>query len=215
MTHSQAQRYGAVAGLVVGLAIALAANLTYAIPRGPVVVGIGLVAPIVLPLVLWLRGVFVADTWPRKICREAAMILVAGPAVTISYVHTYSLVLAHEPSWPILALVAPLSSDGVGAMATMALHWSRQQQPGRKPSATKPGAAKPAQAKPKNLDAPAPEQTTPESPNEVESRRGQRTEMVAWIRDQDEFPSIKAVAARFDCHPTTAKRARNDARAAS
>lgn len=121
------RRNAALASLALGLAIALAANLTYAVPRGPVVVGLGLVAPLVLPVVLYLRTTFSAvGFWPRAL-REVATLLVAGPAAAVSYVHTYQLVLgAGEPM--LLALLAPLSSDGLAGMATLALHRMRQPE---------------------------------------------------------------------------------------
>lgn len=123
-------RRAALGGLALGLAIAVAANLTYAVPRGPVVVGLGVIAPLVLPVVLYLRTTFVADGfWPRLL-REAATLAVAGPAVAISYVHTFELIrLAGEPL--ALALLAPLSSDGLAGMATLALHRNRVRRQAR------------------------------------------------------------------------------------
>lgn len=124
MRTLQDRRGVAVAGLGLGLAIALAANLTYAVPRGPVVVGLGLVAPLVLPVVLYLRTTFtVVGFWPR-FWRDLATMCVAGPAAAVSYVHTYELVLAQGEPW-ILAVLAPLSSDGLAGMATLALHRMR------------------------------------------------------------------------------------------
>ena len=121
-----ARRIAALAGLGLGLVIALAANLTYAVPRGPVTVGLGLIAPLVLPVALYIRTTFTAKGfWPIAL-RELATLLVAGPAAAISYVHTYELVLSvHEPV--ILALLAPLSSDGLAGMATLALHRIRDE----------------------------------------------------------------------------------------
>ena len=118
-------RRAALAGLALGLAIALAANLTYAVPRGPVTVGLGLVAPLVLPVVLYLRTTFSVGGFWQRVVRELATLAVAGPAAAVSYSHTFNLVLdAHEP-W-ILAVLAPLSSDGLAGMATLALHRLRQ-----------------------------------------------------------------------------------------
>lgn len=114
------RRIAAVVGLATGLAIAVAANLAYAIPRGPVVIGIGLVAPLVLPPVLVIRSLFTVTGWWQRLCRETAMVAVAAPAVAVSYWHTYSLVLAAgEPAS--LALLVPLSSDGLAGMSTLAL----------------------------------------------------------------------------------------------
>lgn len=118
-------RRAALASLALGLAIALAANLTYAVPRGPVTVGLGLVAPLVLPVVLYLRTTFTPSGFWQRTVRELATLAVAGPAAAVSYSHTFNLVLdAHEP-W-ILAVLAPLSSDGLAGMATLALHRLRQ-----------------------------------------------------------------------------------------
>jgi hypothetical protein len=118
-------RRAAQASLALGLAIALAANLTYAVPRGPVAVGLGLVAPLVLPVVLYLRTTFTPSGFWQRAVRELATLAVAGPAAAVSYSHTFNLVLdAHEP-W-ILAVLAPLSSDGLAGMATLALHRLRQ-----------------------------------------------------------------------------------------
>lgn len=111
----------ALLSLALGLAIAVTANVAYAIPRGPVVIGVGLVAPLVLPVVLYLRTVFDVDGWRQWMSREAATLAVAGPAVAVSYWHTFALVLgAGEPL--VLALLVPLSSDGLAGMATLALH---------------------------------------------------------------------------------------------
>lgn len=127
-------RKAAMAALALGLLIALAANLTYAVPRGPVTVGLGLIAPLVLPVALYIRTTFTAEGFWQLAVREAATVAVAGPAAAISYVHTYELVLsAHEP-W-LLAVLAPLSSDGLAGMATLALHRLRQQPPAAKQKA--------------------------------------------------------------------------------
>lgn len=115
----------ALGGLALGLVIAIAANLTYAIPRGPVTVGIGLIAPLVLPVALYIRTTFTTVGFWQRLSRELATLAVAGPAAAISYVHTYELVLAQNEPW-IIALLAPLSSDGLAGMATLALHRMRQ-----------------------------------------------------------------------------------------
>jgi len=122
---STTRRSAAYAGLALGLLIALAANLTYAVPRGPVVVGLGLVAPLVLPVVLYLRTTFTATGFWQRAIREAATLSVAGPAAAISFSPTYELILSvGEPV--LLAVLAPLSSDGLAGMATLALHRMRQ-----------------------------------------------------------------------------------------
>lgn len=118
----------AVLSLALGLAIAVTANVAYAIPRGPVVIGVGLVAPLVLPVVLYLRTLFDVADWKHWLSREVATLAVAGPAVAVSYWHTFALVLdAGEPI--ALALLVPLSSDGLAGMATLALHRLRQDVP--------------------------------------------------------------------------------------
>ena len=200
-------RLVAFIGLGIGLTMALAANLTYAVPRGPVVVGLGVAAPLVLPLVIYLRSTFTVSGFWRTLCREAAMVAVAGPAVAISYVHTYSLVLAAEPHWPVLALIAPLSSDGVAGMSTMALHWAGRPVT-RKPASQSIGHKR---AAPKGNEPAAPAA----APSEIGKRHQQRAEMDAWISSRPTFPSIGEVQAQFQVSKSTAVRARNDARAAS
>jgi hypothetical protein len=106
--------------------MALALNVTYAWPHGPVVIGIGIAAPLVLPLVLWIRSTFSVTGFWRCTLRELCTLAVAAPAVAISYWHTASLMLAHQQPW-VLALLAPLSADGVAGLSTMALHRSAQE----------------------------------------------------------------------------------------
>ena len=133
-------RTAAKLGLALGLAIALAANLTYAVPKGPVVVGLGLIAPLVLPVVLHLRTTFTAEGFWAKLVREASTLAVAGPAVAISYVHTMELVLAAGEPW-ILAVLAPLSSDGLAGLATLALYSAHKRRPGKPAGKPKPAPA--------------------------------------------------------------------------
>jgi hypothetical protein len=149
-------RVAAIGALGLGLAIALAANLTYAVPRGPVTVGLGLIAPLVLPVVLYIRTTFTAEGFWQLAVREAATFAVAGPAAAISYVHTYELVLsAHEP-W-LLAVLAPLSSDGLAGMATLALHRMRQRpQPEKKDTPPTAASSKPTPRKAKQAVAAEP-----------------------------------------------------------
>lgn len=125
MQQSVTPRRAAQCGLALGLFIALVANVTYAVPRGPVTVGLGLVAPLVLPVVLYLRTTFTVDGLGQQAMRELATLAVAGPAAAVSYVHTYELVLGANEPW-ILAVLAPLSSDGLAGMSTLALHRLRQ-----------------------------------------------------------------------------------------
>jgi hypothetical protein len=202
-----------VLGLAVGLGMALAANLTYAVPRGPVVVGLGLAAPIVLPLVLYIRSTFAVDGFWRRACRELAMVAVAGPAVAISYSHTFALVLAHGEPW-LIALVAPLSSDGVAGMSTMALHWARRGPAVRKTRtggrpAGKAGGDRAGVGSGADCLAPP-----PAPPTKLEERGHQRAAMVAWLEDRDPARAtdeIAALRAKFGCSLSTAKRVRRDA----
>jgi len=127
-----------------GLAIAVAANLAYAIPRGAVTVGLGLVCPLILPWAIHLRTTFeVSGFWPR-VARESAMLLVAIPAVIISASHTIALVTAAGEPWPV-AWAAPLSSDGLAGLATLALH---RQRAARKPASRGGYTAPPPRPKP-------------------------------------------------------------------
>jgi hypothetical protein len=201
------RRHGAIAGLAVGLSMALAANLTYAVPRGPVVVGLGVACPLVLPLTLYLRTIFTVTRWYERVARELAMLAVTGPAVAISYVHTYSLVLAAEPSWPLLALIAPLSSDGVAGMSTMALHWAH-----RAPTSTRSRrpARPPAPARPVPRPGPVPVPT-------LVDRRADRDVRVEWLAARPVEPFAKEIAAvreQFQVSESTAKRIRRAARPA-
>lgn len=157
------RRHVAAAGLGLGLVIAIAANLTYAVPRGPVTIGLGVIAPLVLPVALYIRTTFTAAGFWQIATRELATLAVAGPAAAISYVHTYELVLSvHEP-W-ILAVVAPLSSDGLAGMATLALHRMRQPKPSAQKTPTPPkqqsrrgvNPPAPAAAAPKPVEPPRP-----------------------------------------------------------
>lgn len=189
-------RVAAIGALGLGLAIALAANLTYAVPRGPVTVGLGLIAPLVLPVVLYIRTTFTAEGFWQLAVREAATFAVAGPAAAISYVHTYELVLsAHEP-W-LLAVLAPLSSDGLAGMATLALHRMRQQPVGDDPPPVAAGktkakkAQKPARAEPRTLaDVVAAAQPEPAAatnddltPRRIERELSRRELGKQWARD--------------------------------
>lgn len=175
-----ARRVAALAGLGLGLVIALAANLTYAVPRGPVTIGLGLIAPLVLPVALYIRTTFEVSGFWHTLLREAATLAVAGPAAAISYVHTYELVLSvHEPT--ILALLAPLSSDGLAGMATLALHQIRKEEK-PKPAAQKqrPTAPKPAtEPVPAVKSTPAPDDLAPKRIERDQSRRDQGKE---WAR---------------------------------
>jgi hypothetical protein len=156
-------RRAAVGGLGLGLAIALAANATYAIPRGGVVIGLGLIAPLVLPVVLHLRTTFTVDGFWAKLVREVATLAVAGPAVAVSYSHTMQLVLdAGEPR--LIALLAPLSSDGLAGLATLALY---RHQVGRRRAKTKPAAPLERQTPPPPPAVEAPD----EEPDELARAR--------------------------------------------
>jgi hypothetical protein len=159
--------------------MALALNCTYAWPHGPVVIGIGIAAPLVLPLVLWIRSTFaVAGFWSRTL-RELCTLAVAAPAVAISYWHTATLMLAHQQPW-ILALLAPLSADGVAGLSTMALHRSAQQT--ATVAARVPATPTVASAE-VTTDEPAPQ------PDELEARRAahqyeEKLEHARQLRDQ-------------------------------
>ena len=182
-------RHAAIGALGLGLAIALAANLTYAVPRGPVTVGLGLIAPLVLPVALYIRTTFTAEGFWHLAVREAATLAVAGPAAAISYVHTYELVLsAHEP-W-LLAVLAPLSSDGLAGMATLALHRMRQQPVvAGKPKAKK--SKETAQAEPRTVaDVVAATESAPIAatnddltPRRIERELSRREVGKQWARD--------------------------------
>ena len=208
MRRPSTSRLAGGIGLTVGLSMALAANLTYAIPRGPVVVGLGLTVPIVLFFVLWVRFTFIVIGMWRTLLREASMFAVAGPAVAISYVHTYELVRVAEPGWWILAVVAPLSSDGVAGISTMALHWSGHT-PARK--ASRP-TVEPA---PKSVGVKTPTPVSASAPPPNLAERGhQRTAMVAWLESRPPVRATDEVAAltqKFSCSVSTAKRVRREA----
>lgn len=204
---------GAIGGLALGLAIALAANLTYAAPRGPVVIGLGLIAPLVLPVVLWLRTIFDADGFWPKLLRELATLAVAGPAVAVSYVHTYSLVLGAGEPW-ILAFLAPLSSDGLAGMATLALHRNRvaaQRTPVQEPAPiSTPAPPPPPAVEPIPEAQPSPPATKPEP--EVAATPWPYDKAVAWATVED--AGAKRIQAHCGLSEHHAKNARRDAIAA-
>lgn len=153
---------GPVAGLALGLAVAIAANLAYAVPRGGVAVGVGLICPLILPIVLYLRTTFIADNRWTRVLRELATVAVAGPAAAVSFVHTYELV-SGAGEWQLLAVLAPLSSDGLAGMATLALHRIRSAKtPATDTTATPPRRARTvAEA---ITDTPRPQQPTTPPP---------------------------------------------------
>jgi hypothetical protein len=101
--------------------------------------------------VLYLRTTFTADRWSLEwFLRELATLAVAGPAVAVSYSHTYSLVLHAGEPW-ILAILAPLSSDGLAGLATLALHRHRtaaRRSPVRKGAESRTASPPPAEQTP-------------------------------------------------------------------
>jgi hypothetical protein len=173
-------RRAAQAALGLGLLIALTANLTYAVPKGGVVIGLGLVAPLVLPVVLYLRTTFTADGFWARGLRELAMLLVAGPAVAVSYVHTYELVLGAGEAW-ILAVLAPLSSDGLAGMATLALH--RMRTPAKKATTATP-KPKPTPAKPATVAEAVAAQEPREPLHAVGAQPSISAQVRAWIHGE-------------------------------
>jgi hypothetical protein len=190
---------GAAVGLGVGLCMALAANITYTWPQGAVMIGTGITAPLVLPLVLWIRSTFTPAHWAARLAREASVIAVAGPAVTLSYWHTYQLMLPHMPWW--IALFIPLSADGVATISTLALH---HHYPPRKRIKTVTRIA--ATQEPSEL-----EKRVRTVADEVQSRRGTRDDRVAWLKAQNLTTftdQVTAVQQRYGCSQSTAKRIR-------
>jgi len=130
-----ARRTAGIIGLAVGLSMAIAANLAYSWPKGAVVIGVGLCCPLVLPLALWIRSTLPkGGGWWKRLSMELATLLVAGPAAAISYAHSYSLLLAHDPRWAVIAILAPLSADGLAALSTLAL--SVSARPGERRTTT-------------------------------------------------------------------------------
>lgn len=179
-------RHTALAGLALGLLIAVTANVAYAAPRGPVVLGVGVVAPLVLPLVLYLRTLFDVDGWKQWVPRELATLAVAGPAVAVSYWHTYALVLGAGEPW-LLAVLAPLSSDGLAGMATLALHRLRTASPVRSVVPAKARSKARTAAKPPTVaDAVEAAETAPtelaSKPTELASKQAASGAAIDWAR---------------------------------
>lgn len=152
--------------------------MAYALPRGPVVLGVGIVAPLVLPVVLYLRTLFDVDGWRQWVPRELATLAVAGPAVAVSYWHTYALVLGAGEPW-LLAVLAPLSSDGLAGMATLALHRIRSTALMARPT----GA--PAKAAPK--PRPAKSSTVADAVETAELEPVDAPEEIAAARARSEY----------------------------
>lgn len=204
MTHN---RYGAAFGLGVGLCMALAANITAAWPQGPVMIVAGVAAPIVLPLVLWIRSGLTPNTqryslqwWSFVAVREASITAVAGPAAAMSYWHTYTLMTSHGVPWSI-AVVLPLSADGVATISTLALHHHRRE----------PETVPEVEAVPEVEVAsePAPVQPVKRTVADEVRRRNKVVDRVAWVRDQG-FETwseqVAAVEKHFQVSKSTAKR---------
>lgn len=118
-------RKSAYFGLGVGLSMALAANLTATWPQGAVMIGTGLTAPLVLPLALWIRAGFTPTHLGVRVVRELSIAAVATPAASLSYWHTYALMTSHGVP-QLIAVVLPLSADGVATISTLSLHHQRR-----------------------------------------------------------------------------------------
>lgn len=123
MNTNRHRRFAGFTGLAAGLLIALAANLTYTYPLGNVMIGTGLIAPMILPLVLWVRSTFQVTRRLDRIVREVSVLCVGAPAAALSYSHTYYLMTNHHVA-PWLAALLPLSADGIAAISTLAIHRS-------------------------------------------------------------------------------------------
>lgn len=188
-------------GLAIGLLVALAANLTYSWPFGPVLIGAGVICPVILPIALWIRTTFHVTRWLDRAIRDTSVLLVAGPAAALSYQHTYMLMVDQGvPVW--LAALLPLSADGIAALSTLALH--------RSGTATK--ARKQAETKPKSVGIKTPKPTTAPTPppSELAEHGAQRAVMVMWAQAQAELPPLKAIQSKFRVSQSTAKRVRRD-----
>lgn len=203
MSRPTVTRTAGVAGLATGLALALASNLTATWPHGPVMIGTGLAAPLVLPLVLWVRSTFQAVNLWERLVRELSVVAVAGPAAALSYWHTINLMTGHGiPGW--LASVLPLSADGVATISTLALHRAtaktrKVESPKLKPAKTPEPAARPAPS--------AQVRQITEKPNG-------RDRMVTWLRSRDParaVDEVRALITEFGVSESTAKRVRRHA----
>lgn len=202
-------RYGAAFGLAVGLCMALAANITAAWPQGRVMIVVGVAAPIVLPLVLWIRVSltptaerFTLAWWCFVSIRETSIVAVAAPAASLSYWHTYTLMASHGVPH-VIAAVLPLSADGVATISTLALHHHRP-----KPEPEVEPVVEPA-AKPKVEPVVAPKPKPRTVADEVKSSH----DRVAWLKaklaanpDMTWSDKVSALTTEFGISNRTAAR---------
>lgn len=212
MAHPTQNRYGAAFGLAVGLCMALAANITAAWPQGRVMIVAGVAAPIVLPLVLWIRAGltpkatrYTPQWWCFVAVREMSVTAVAAPAAALSYWHTYTLMAAYGIPH-VIAAVLPFSADGVATISTLALHHHR-------PAPEVEPAIAP-EVEPVVEVQPEPVPAVVSRRRRTKPKRSTPSERAAWLHNQLQAnpdmswsDKIAALAAEFDISHRTAARA--------
>lgn len=210
MTRPSVSRWGGAVGLSIGLLVALAGNLTFSWPHGSVMIGAGIICPVILPLTLWIRSTFTVTFWLDKLIRDASVVAVAGPAAALSYQHTYMLMSEQGvPHW--LAALLPLSADGIAALSTLALHRSRPVIEDVEVDLAEMGTLVEPEPKPRR----APEsRSRPAPPSEMESARGQRQVIVEWVSTQQPLPTPKVIQTKWKVSRSTATRVLADVRSA-
>lgn len=186
--------------LTVGFSFSLAANLLWTWPGGPVRILGGALASIALPAAIHMWPQVHAHTKVTRAVRNVAMSAIAALAAVTTLVHASSLLMQNgENRW--LAYSYPVVTELLVVLAVLA----------RQPKAKVVKAAKAAPKQRTTRDnPPGPESS---APNEIESHRSQRDEIIAWARTLKAPPTPKAIQAQFRCSRSTANRALRDARA--
>jgi len=186
--------------LTVGFSFSLAANLLWTWPGGPVRILGGALASIALPAAIHMWPQVQAHTRITGAVRNVAMSAIAALAAVTTLVHASSLLMEHgENQW--LAYSYPVVTELLVVLAVLA----------RQPKAKVVKAAKAAPKQRTTRDTPPGPESS--APNEIESHRSQRDEIIAWAATLKAPPTPKAIQAHFKCSRSTANRALRDARA--
>ena len=166
--------------ITLGVIGSLAGNVTWAWPRSPVLVGVGVFMSLVLPVAvqLWKAGAG-ASGWARTE-RAIVMSFICGGAALYTLVH--SSLLLHERGLP--WLIAWIPAGVMEALVVMAARASAPVTVQRAKPATK--------AQPRRDTAPPPKAVTAAPENET---REERTKRLARERQDRRRARLKAEAA--------------------